>query len=912
MINQLDKALRRLIRESGADAAVIWSLHTHPAEGMVLASCPAPMLATGTPWPIPAIEVSDAHERDPDRLGVLVPAILRVQLPAAPTAAQSIRLGDNNLYLLLVWCGPAESDALSDELRQLIREDLGYLAALVEDSRFNRGEVDRLRAVIDVLDVGVVSVDPGIGQASINPRAAGLLHLAPGKHSASVFAAALAALAQRAVNQGVVALSQVALDADPHGDVDCVWQFDRPPTHLRVLSMVTHHGGFEGRVWQFHDESAMSEALGDSEQSRGLLRASADAQLDPQVLIEAVREDDTGRIVDFVYRELNEATCKYLGVAEEELRGTCVLETLPNIEASGLLARFAQCADAGKPVVLDDFTYDNEMLADTRRYDIRATRAGQNLVSLTWRDVTERFELVRRITESEEQFRLLAENAGDVVARMDTDGTIRWISRSVEQALGAPAEYYIGRRADELVVSDDHDALAARFRAVSRGEPAAGRARVLDVDGTPHWVYLFVKPFFDGAGNADGVVSTFQGIDAEVAAEQSAKTAEARYRRLVDNSTIGMALMTLDGRFDAVNKSMCEFFGYDADVLRVKSWQELTAADHLEADLANVDEVLAGRIDSYRMSKQYIHADGHLIWGDLSVSCLRNDNGEVEYFISQIVDITAEVTARQQIAQRDEQNRILTKRLQAQTARMTAQLRSAGAYVTSILPDGLDGAVRVSSRYLPSQELAGDCFDYRWLDEDHLIVYILDVSGHGIEPALLSVSVHNMLRSGSIRRSTLLKPDQVLAELNSLFQMDQQAGLYFTMWYGVYRPSNRTLSYAVAGHPPALAFLQNDARPTTALLAARGMPIGMFAHSEYDCAATVMPPGSHILLYSDGAYEIPRRGGQVWSKDDFFTLCAGIAASPDWTIDDVIGHLRARTITGRFDDDVSMVHLVFD
>lgn len=911
MINHLDKLLRRLLRDSGADAAVIWSLRTHPAEGMALVSCPASLLGTGVPWPLPDVGNADVAATDPDHLAALVPPVLRARLPSAPTAARSMRLGGNDIFLLLVWCGPAASGALSDESRRLIHEDLGYLAALVEDSRFNRGEVDRLRAVIDGLDTGVVSVDPGIGQASLNPRAARLLNLPPGKHSASVFAAALTALARRAVNQGAVALTQFALEADPSGEVDCLLQFAGPPTHLRVMSVVTRHGGFEGRIWQFRDESVVLEALEESERARALLRSSADAQLDPQVLFEAVH-DEAGRIVDFVYRELNEATCKYLGVAEEELRGTRVLETLPNLRESGLLDRIASCAETGRPVVLDDFSYDNEILADTRRYDIRATRAGGDLVSLTWRDVTERFELVRRITDSEEQFRLLAENAADVVARMDTDGRIRWISKSVEQALGAPAEHYIGRRADELVVREDRAGLAARFRAVSRGEPVAGRARILDVDGTPHWVYLFVKPFFDAAGKPDGLVSTFHVIDAEVAAERSAQRAEARYRRLMDNSTIGMGLLTPDGRFDAVNKSMCEFFGYDADALRTKTWQELTAADFLEADLASVDEVLAGRIDSYRMSKQYIHADGHLIWGDLSVSCLRNPDGDVEYFVSQIVDITAEVTARQQIAQRDEQNRILTKRLQTQTARMSAQLRSAAAYVTSILPDGLDGAVQVSSRYLPSQELAGDCFDYRWLDDDHLIVYLLDVSGHGIEPALLSVSVHNMLRSGSIRQATLLKPDQVLAELNGLFQMDRQAGLYFTMWYGVYRPSSRTLSYAVAGHPPALAFIKTDGRPSTALLAARGMPIGMFVHGEYDCAATVMPPGSQILLYSDGAYEIPRPGGQAWSKDDFFTLCAGIAASPDWTVDDVIGHLRARTITGRFDDDVSVVHLVFD
>ena len=103
--------------------------------------------------------------------------------------------------------------------------------------------------------------------------------------------------------------------------------------------------------------------------------------------------------------------------------------------------------------------------------------------------------------------------------------------------------------------------------------------------------------------------------------------------------------------------------------------------------------------------------------------------------------------------------------------------------MSSIMQRDLDGRVRVSSRYLPSRELGGDCFHYSWIDDDHFLVYLIDVSGHGIEPALLSVSLHNMLRSGSLAAVNLLAPEAVLEELNRLFQMDQQNFHYFTMWH---------------------------------------------------------------------------------------------------------------------------------
>ena len=103
-----------------------------------------------------------------------------------------------------------------------------------------------------------------------------------------------------------------------------------------------------------------------------------------------------------------------------------------------------------------------------------------------------------------------------------------------------------------------------------------------------------------------------------------------------------------------------------------KTWQELTAPEYLEADLKNVDDIVRGVRESFRMIKQYIHADGHLIWGDLSVSCVRDEKGRVEHFISQITDITATVDA-------NERNHQLAQSLQRKADQSAAELRSAAA-----------------------------------------------------------------------------------------------------------------------------------------------------------------------------------------------------------------------------------------
>jgi sigma-B regulation protein RsbU (phosphoserine phosphatase) len=219
----------------------------------------------------------------------------------------------------------------------------------------------------------------------------------------------------------------------------------------------------------------------------------------------------------------------------------------------------------------------------------------------------------------------------------------------------------------------------------------------------------------------------------------------------------------------------------------------------------------------------------------------------------------------------------------------------------------------VSARYLPSRELAGDCFDYRWIDDDHLISYVIDVSGHGIEPALVSMSVHNMLRSGSVPASTLADPGRLLTELNRLFQMDTQGGNYFTIWYGVYQASTRTLRYAAGGHPPALLMAPRaDSGPATvSRLASNSPPLGMFEDTEFDCTTVAVPAASHLLIYSDGAYELPLPDGRMWSLDDFVNLVTRYGDAPEWSLSNLVDALRARTIEGQFDDDCSLVCIDF-
>jgi hypothetical protein len=237
--------------------------------------------------------------------------------------------------------------------------------------------------------------------------------------------------------------------------------------------------------------------------------------------------------------------------------------------------------------------------------------------------------------------------------------------------------------------------------------------------------------------------------------------------------------------------------------------------------------------------------------------------------------------------------------------RMAADMDSAAKYAASILPGDLGGPVQVSSYYRPSAALGGDSFDYTWVDEDHLIVYMIDVSGHGLAPALLSTSVHNLLRSGSVRTETLLAPDRLLTELNRRFGMDRHDDHYFTMWIGIYQSSTSILRYASAGHPSAFALTAQDGAVSVKLLAGGSMPVGMFADAEFTAESYLVAPGTRILLFSDGVF------GDRSSLADFAALCAELAAEPNWSLDLLADHLPGLAADGQLDDDCALVALTF-
>jgi diguanylate cyclase (GGDEF)-like protein/PAS domain S-box-containing protein len=192
---------------------------------------------------------------------------------------------------------------------------------------------------------------------------------------------------------------------------------------------------------------------------------------------------------------------------------------------------YRHALETDQPLVLNDFVYPHEILAQDRRFDIRAIRVGDAL-SFTWRDVTDRYLLTQKLAASEEHYRLLTTNSYDTTIRVDDEGKVTWVSPSIKVLLGWDPAEWIGRPIADFVTPESLPTLRTNLDRVAEGEPVVARYRALAKDGTAHWAESRAMPYIKSQGHRDGVVAAFHLIDQQVAMEE-----ELEHRARTDELT---------------------------------------------------------------------------------------------------------------------------------------------------------------------------------------------------------------------------------------------------------------------------------------------------------------------------------------------------------------------------------------
>jgi serine phosphatase RsbU (regulator of sigma subunit) len=237
-------------------------------------------------------------------------------------------------------------------------------------------------------------------------------------------------------------------------------------------------------------------------------------------------------------------------------------------------------------------------------------------------------------------------------------------------------------------------------------------------------------------------------------------------------------------------------------------------------------------------------------------------------------------------------------------------LEKARNYVLSRLPPPVaTEPVQTEWFILPSAQVGGDAFGYSDLDDDTFMSYLIDVSGHGIGAAMLSVSILNVLRQRALPKTDFKNPSQVLAELNNMFQMENHNGMFFTIWYGVYSRSKRTLTYASAGHHPA--YLLSADRSTMTPLITGGPMVGALEDFAFEEAAAPVSKGSSLHIFSDGVFEIEDKKGRQLGLSDLLPVLKQPGVEGRSEPQRIYQTVREVSRPGPLDDDFSYLVVKF-
>ncbi len=247
--------------------------------------------------------------------------------------------------------------------------------------------------------------------------------------------------------------------------------------------------------------------------------------------------------------------------------------------------------------------------------------------------------------------------------------------------------------------------------------------------------------------------------------------------------------------------------------------------------------------------------------------------------------------------------------------RMKRSLEAAARVQQTLLPDEVpsDGRARFAWLYRPCDELAGDSLDVFRISDHQVVLYLLDVSGHGVPASLLSVTVTRGLSPHAGRSSpgTELPPDPsvvdpvaVATQLNSAFPMAANGGHYFTLLYGVLDTDTGEFRFVSAGHPGPIVVRSGEPES----IEVSGYPIGMLEDAEYEETVVEVHSGERLYLYSDGLEEEMNPAKEQFGLQ---RLRGAIEKSQELTLDETIGSLVEEVVKWRGDqhlkDDVSVL-----
>lgn len=253
------------------------------------------------------------------------------------------------------------------------------------------------------------------------------------------------------------------------------------------------------------------------------LEGAIETMIDPFVLLEGVR-DDQGTLVDLRWVAASDTAVEQTGPPRGQMIGNTLLTVFPKHLDSGPMRSYLHTLETGEPTVLNDYPFEHELRGLDGRFDIRAFRAGPNLLALAFRDVTEQYVQRQALAESRSLYQLATEDVTDAVVRFDASTKIIWASPSFQTLVGRDYQDAGGISARDITYPDEFDLVQEALAELVHGDRVEDvLIRIRRSDSSDRWVSWNARPYEPLPDGTATFVAVARDVDDQVRMRQQLK-----------------------------------------------------------------------------------------------------------------------------------------------------------------------------------------------------------------------------------------------------------------------------------------------------------------------------------------------------------------------------------------------------
>ncbi len=498
------------------------------------------------------------------------------------------------------------------------------------------------------------------------------------------------------------------------------------------------------------------------------------------------------------------------------------------------------------------------------------------------------------------------QSMSSAILRWAPDGTVLHLNKFGQDLFGFTEEELVGKPLLGTLVPDTETTGRSLKQMITKicSDPSEYEINENEnscKDGRRIWMAWRNKPILNRDKSLREILTV--GIDIT-----ERKEAELKLEAVSESAADAIVLGDTSDTVIGWNGAAETILGWSRDEILGRSLQTLIPERYRAAHRAGIDRISQtgeGRVLGKTMELTALHREGHEVEIELSLSTWRVAS---ERFYTGIIRDITERKKMEAALQRSYDT------VAAAHARMKKDLDAAARVQQSLLPASIPESdrVRIAWQYHPCDELAGDSLNVLSLGPRHVAFYIVDVSGHGVPAALLSVSVNRSLEPSADASSlvtgpgnAVTSPAEVAQRLNTLYSMQDWDDYYFTMVYGVLDLESGRFRFITAGHPGPI--LVRPGEPPKQI-EARSLAIGFFEAAAFSDSEVQLAAGDRLYMFSDGLYEEMNDAGEQF---EISRLMEALTSRVDEPLDASLEFVRQDLIAWHgeesFTDDLSIL-----